>query len=154
LDLRQSHLRHYRFIARMGAADELFKELNAVVRLTLGEVKFSKPELLDEVCVRFPDLRVIMAHFGWPWPDVTVALALRHTNVFIDVSGWKPRYLPQSILAYQNGILHDRFMFGTDYPMLRQKEWIDDFEENLRPKLRPGVAEKLLGGNARRVIDV
>ena len=116
------------------------------------EIKYSKPELLDEVCQAFPDLRVIMAHFGWPWPDVAVAVALRNPNVFIDVSGWKPRYIPQGILPYLNGILQDRFMFGTDYPMLRQKEWLQDFKASLEPKLKQGVAEKLLTGNASRLL--
>jgi len=117
------------------------------------EVKFSKPEYLDEVCQAFPDLKVIMAHFGWPWSDVTMAVALRNPGVSIDVSGWKPKYLPPSILPYLNGILQDRFLFGTDYPMLRQKQWMDDFDVSLKPKLKPGVAEKLLSGNAKRLLS-
>lgn len=116
------------------------------------EVKYSKPEYLDEVCERFPDLKVVMAHFGWPWSDVAVALALRHPNVFLDISGWRPRYLPATVLSYLNGPIQDRFLFGTDYPMMRQKEWMDDFEANLRPILKPGVASKLLKGNAERLL--
>ena len=116
------------------------------------EIKYSKTELLDEVCQSFPDLRVIMAHFGWPWPEVAMAIALRNPNVFIDVSGWKPRYLPQSVVPYLNGPLQDRFLFGTDYPMLRQKDWLDDFRANLQPRLKPGVAEKLLSSNAERLL--
>lgn len=116
------------------------------------DIKYSKPEFLDEVCQSYPDLKVVMAHFGWPWSDVTIAVALRNPNVFIDVSGWKPRYLPQNIMPYLNGTLQDRFLFGTDYPMLRQKEWMDDFEKNLKPKLKPGVSEKLLKQNAKRLL--
>ena len=117
------------------------------------EIKYSKTELVDEVCQSFPDLKVIMAHFGWPWPDVATAIALRNPNVFIDVSGWKPRYIPQSVLPYLNGILQDRFLFGTDYPMLRQKEWLDDFGANLAPKLKPGVGDKLLSRNAKKLLS-
>ncbi len=116
------------------------------------EIRFSKPELLDEVCQSFPDLKVVMAHFGWPWPEVALAIALRNPNVFIDVSGWKPKYIPQSILPYLNGILQDRFLFGTDYPMLRQKEWLEDFSANLAPRLKPGVGERLLSTNAKRLL--
>ena len=116
------------------------------------EVKYSKPEYLDDVCQSFPDLKVVMAHFGWPWSDVTMALALRNPNIFIDISGWKPRYLPANILPYMNGILQDRFLFGTDYPMLRHKEWMVDFDATLRPKLKAGVTEKLLEGNARQIL--
>jgi len=116
------------------------------------EIKYSKPEYLDEVCEQFPDLKVVMAHFGWPWSDVALALALRHPNVYLDVSGWRPRYIPQNVLGYLNGPLRERFLFGTDYPMIRQGDWINDFEANLRPKLKTGVAEKLMKGNAQRLL--
>jgi uncharacterized protein len=116
------------------------------------EIRYSKTELVDDVCQAFPDLKVVMAHFGWPWPDVAIAIALRNPNVFIDVSGWKPKYIPQSVMPYLNGILQDRFLFGTDYPMLRQEEWMDDFRANLAPRLKPGVADKLLTGNAKRLL--
>jgi predicted TIM-barrel fold metal-dependent hydrolase len=117
------------------------------------EIRYSKPELVDEVCAAFPDLKLVMAHFGWPWPEVTLAIALRRPNVFIDISGWAPRYIPQSVITYLNGPLQDRFLFGTDYPMLRHKDWMDDFEANLKHKLKPGVSEKLLSGNAKRLLD-
>jgi len=117
------------------------------------EIKYSKTELLDEVCQNFPDLKVIMAHFGWPWQEVAIAIALRNPNVFIDVSGWKPKYIPQSVLPYLNGNLQDRFLFGTDYPMLRHKDWLDDYKANLEPRLKPGVGDKLLHGNAKRLLS-
>ena len=116
------------------------------------EIKYSKPEFLDEVCQSFPDLKLVIAHMGWPWAEVTIAVALRNPNVFIDVSGWKPKYLPAVVLPYLNGILKERFLFGTDYPMLRHKEWMEDFEANLKAKLKPGVADLLLRGNAERLL--
>ena len=118
------------------------------------EIKYSKTELVDEVCQAFPDLKVVMAHFGWPWPDVAIAIALRNPNVFIDVSGWKPKYIPPSVMPHLNGILQERFLFGTDYPMLRHEEWMADFRASLAPRLKPGVADKLLSGNAKRLLAV
>lgn len=143
----------------MGGIYELCQDRGAPILFHTGttglgdcEIKFSKPEFLDEVCQKFPDLKVVMAHFGWPWSDVVIAVALRNPNVFIDVSGWKPRYIPSSLLPYINGILQDRFLFGTDYPMLRQKEWMEDFDASMRPRLKPGVAQKILRGNARKLL--
>ncbi len=137
---------------------ELCQELGAPILFHTGttglgdcEIKYSKPEFLDEVCQRFPDLKVVMAHFGWPWSDVAIAIALRNPNVYIDVSGWKPRYIPASIMPYMNGILQDRFLFGTDYPMLTQEAWKADFD-GMKAKLKPGVAQKILRGNAKRLL--
>jgi hypothetical protein len=145
--------------ARMFAIYELCQEKGLPILFHTGttglgdcEIKYSKPEFLDEVCQRYPDLKVVMAHFGWPWADVTVAVALRNPNVYIDVSGWRPRYIPQGLLPYINGILKERFLFGTDYPMLRQSEWTEDFDAHLRPKLKQDVAEKLLFRNAKRLL--
>jgi predicted TIM-barrel fold metal-dependent hydrolase len=116
------------------------------------EIKYSKPEYLDEVGQAFPDLRIIIAHFGWPWMDVALAIALRNPNVFIDISGWKPKHIPAGLLVYLNGPLQDRFLFGTDYPMLRQDEWMIDFREHLDSKLKPGIKQKLLTSNAKRLL--
>lgn len=138
---------------------ELCEEMRLPVLLHTGttglgdcELKYSKPEYLDEVCQRFPDLKVVMAHFGWPWSDVAIAIALRNQNAYLDVSGWKPRYLPPNVLSYMNGPLQDRFVFGTDYPMLSPSKWMDDFA-GLKPKLKPGVAQKLLRTNAERLLS-
>ncbi len=117
------------------------------------EIKFSKPEYLDEVGFDFPDLKIIMAHFGWPWMDVAIAIALRNPSVYLDISGWRPKHIPTGLLAYLNGPLQDRFLFGTDYPMLAQEEWMSDFKEHLRPKLKPGVEQKLLITNAKRLLS-
>ncbi len=116
------------------------------------QIKYSKPEYLDEVAQDFPDLRIIMAHFGWPWTDVAIAIALRNPNVFIDISGWRPKHIPSGLLVYLNGPLQDRFLFGTDYPMLRQDQWMEDFQEHLSPKLKPGIRQKLLKNNANRLL--
>jgi uncharacterized protein len=144
---------------KMSRLYEICQEYGAPVLFHTGttglgdcEIKFSKPEFLDDVCQRYPDLKVVMAHFGWPWSDVTVAVALRNPNVYIDVSGWKPKYLPASLLSYLNGNLQDRFLFGTDYPMLRHRQWVEDFEASLSQRLKPGVADKLLRQNAKRIL--
>jgi predicted TIM-barrel fold metal-dependent hydrolase len=118
------------------------------------EIRYSKPEYVDELAIQFPELKIIMAHFGWPWHEVAIALALRHKNVYLDISGWKPKYIPEPVVRYMNGPLADKFLFGTDYPMIRQKEWKMDFERNLKQKLKDEVIEKLLDLNARRVLNI
>jgi hypothetical protein len=144
---------------KMNAIYELCQEKGLPVLFHTGtaglgdcEIEYSKPEFLDEVCQRFPDLKVVMAHFGWPRSDVAVAIALRNPNAYIDIPGWKPRYLPPGLLQCINGILKERFLFGTDYPMLGQKEWVDDFNASPRPKLSQDVVERLLFRNAERLL--
>lgn len=120
--------------------------------LAYCDIKYSKPEYIDEVANDFPELKIVMAHFGWPWHEVAIAVALRHENVYLDISGWKPRYLPESLIRYMNGPLSKKVLFGSDYPMIKQQEWVVDFEERLKPKLKyPGL---LLDENAKNLLKI
>jgi uncharacterized protein len=146
-------------MAKMMPIYEVCQEAKAPILFHSGttglgdcEIKYSKPEFFDDVCEHFPDLKIIMAHFGWPWSDVAIAIAIRHPNVYLDVSGWRPKHLPPNVVTYMNGPLQDRFLFGTDYPMLKQTEWMADFNQTLRPKLKPGVADKLLRRNSEKLL--
>jgi predicted TIM-barrel fold metal-dependent hydrolase len=53
---------------------------------------YSNPMLLDDVAADFPELNIIMAHPGWPWQDEQLAIATHKENVYVDLSGWSPRY--------------------------------------------------------------
>src|SRR6266851_5256958 len=52
---------------------------------------------LDSVAASFPNLNVIAAHFGYPWHTELLAMALHKTNIYIDISGWAPRYIPAEV---------------------------------------------------------
>ena len=65
-------------------------------------LKYGQPMLVDEVAVDFPDIKIILAHPGWPWTDESLSMALHKPNVFIDLSGWSPKYFPPQIVRYAN----------------------------------------------------
>ncbi len=58
------------------------------------KIKFGRPVDIDEVAQDFPDLKIICAHFGWPWMEECFAVATRNPNVYVDISGWLARYFP------------------------------------------------------------
>lgn len=118
------------------------------------KIKFGHPVDLDDVAQDFPELKIICAHFGWPWMEECFAVATRNPNVYIDISGWLARYFPPLLITYMNGLLKDKMLFGTDYPMIRTPQWMKEFNEYCRPKLKEGVAEKILGLNAKRLLSL
>ena len=118
------------------------------------KIKFGHPVDLDDVAQDFPDLKIICAHFGWPWMEECFAVATRNPNVYIDISGWLARYFPPLLITYMNGLLKDKMLFGTDYPMIRTPLWMMEFNEFCRPKLKEGVAEKILGVNAKNLLNI
>ena len=81
--------------------------------------KYSHPLLLDDVAADFPRLQIIMAHPAVPWQEEQLAVALHKANVYIDLSGWSPKYFLPRLVQYMNSLLQDKVMFGSDYPSLQ-----------------------------------
>ena len=110
----------------------------------------SHPMYLDELAAKFPNLTIIGCHPSFPWGDDMLAVAVHKKNVLIDLSGWSPRRFSPSLIAHINGPLQDKVMFGTDYPWLKPKLWLDAFKDlpikdEVRPKVLRENAERLLG---------
>jgi len=49
--------------------------------------KFTLPSLLDDVCLDFPDLKLIAYHMGWPYSEELIGLAGKHQNLYLSLSG-------------------------------------------------------------------
>lgn len=112
-------------------------------------LKYGQPMLVDDVAVDFPDMNIILAHPSWPWTDEALSMALHKPNVFIDLSGWSPRYFPPQIVRYANGQLGHKMLFGSDFPLITPDKWIAAFDEaGFKPELR----EPILKGNAARLL--
>jgi len=115
------------------------------------KLRFSDPMLLDDVAADFPELKIIMAHPGWPWQDEQLAIATHKENVFIDLSGWSPKYFQPLLVTYMTKLIPDKFLFGTDYPMLSPKRWLTDFETL---KIEDDVRRMILRENAKRLLSL
>jgi predicted TIM-barrel fold metal-dependent hydrolase len=114
-------------------------------------IDYAQPIRLDPVAAAFPELQIIAAHFGYPWHLELLAIALHKTNVWIDISGWAPRYIPQEVVREMRGRLQDRFLFGSDYPFLQPQRCLDELT---RLDLPPSVQEKILVENGRRLLGL
>src|SRR3546814_9942975 len=70
-------------------------------------------------------MKIILAHPSWPWVDESLSMALHKENVFIDLSGWSPRYFAPQIIQYANTQLRDTMLFGSDFPLIHPATWIE-----------------------------
>jgi uncharacterized protein len=106
-------------------------------------LKFSNPMCIDDVAVDFPDLRIVMAHPAFPWQDEALAVATHKPNVYIDLSGWSPRYFPPKLVSYANTLLKEKVLFGSDYPLITPDRWLNDFEAlDIKPDVRPRILKQ------------
>lgn len=104
------------------------------------KLRYSDPMLLDDVAADFPSLTVVLAHPSVPWQDSAISMATHKSNVYIDLSGWLPRYFPASLVKAMNGPLRRKVMFGSDYPVLSPDRWIASFADlDIKPEVRPLV---------------
>jgi uncharacterized protein len=113
-------------------------------------LKYSNPIYLDDVAVDFPTMPIIMAHPSFPWQEEALSVAQHKPNVYIDLSGWSPKYFPPILVRYANTLLKHKMLFGSDWPVILPDRWLRDFDKlDIKPEVRPLIlkenAVKLLG---------
>lgn len=114
------------------------------------KLKYSNPMFIDDVAADFPDMKIIMAHPSFPWQEEALSVATHKPNVYIDLSGWSPKFFPAILVQYCNTVLRHKMLFGSDWPVILPERWIADFEKlDIKPEVRPLImkenAIKLLG---------
>ena len=114
-------------------------------------LKYSNPMHVDDVAADFPDLRIVLAHPSFPWQDEALAVCQHKPNVYIDLSGWSPKYFPEILVKYANSLLKKKMLFGSDWPAITPDRWLKDFEAaGFRDEVRPLI----LKDNARRLLGL
>jgi uncharacterized protein len=112
-------------------------------------LKYSNPMFVDDVAADFPEMPIVLAHPSFPWQDEAISVALHTPNVYIDLSGWSPKYFPANLVQYANTLLRDRVLFGSDYPVITPDRWLADFERlDIKPEVRPLILKE----NAARLL--
>ncbi len=94
---------------------------------------------------------IILAHPSFPWQEEALAVAQHKPNVYIDLSGWSPKYFPKILIQYANSNLKKKMLFGSDWPMITLERWFADFEkivieDEVRPLILKENAMRLLQG--------
>ena len=114
-----------------------------------SKIRHAHPLAIDELAANFPDLTIIAAHPGWPWVEEMTAVALHKGNVYWELSGWAPKYFPETLKRDVRGRLRDKIMFGSDYPSM-------PYERVMREWEQLGYSDEILEGvfhrNAERVL--
>jgi predicted TIM-barrel fold metal-dependent hydrolase len=113
-------------------------------------LKYSNPIHLDDVAADFPDMSIVIAHPSWPWQSEALSVCLHKPNVYIDLSGWSPRYFSPELVQYANTQLKKKVLFGSDFPLITPDRWMEDFKAaGFRPEVQPLIlkenAARLLG---------
>lgn len=113
------------------------------------KLKFCRPIDVDEVAVDLPELKMIIAHFGWPWYEEAMAVVHRNVNVFFNIAGWAPKRIPKFIFEYMKGPVREKALLGSDYPLVSRQRIISELSNM---DIKDEVRERLYHLNALEVI--
>ena len=78
-------------------------------------------------------------------------MAMHKPQIYIDLSGWSPKYFPPQLVHYANTLLKHQVLFGSDFPMIEPDRWLRDFE---RLEIDPEVRPLILKDNAARLLGL
>lgn len=92
-----------------------------------------------------------MAHPSVPWQEEANSIATHKANVYIDLSGWSPRYFPESLVRLSNNVLSKKVLFGTDFPLITPEKWLKAFREL---PIKEEVVPLVMKANALKVLGV
>jgi predicted TIM-barrel fold metal-dependent hydrolase len=124
----------------------------------LGLVKYARPVEVDEVAVRYREVKFVLCHLGNPWIEETAEMVYKNPNVYTDTSGlvWSParpyyaamirraqRRLDNAIAAIGDCT---QVLYGSDWPLESIATAVSIVEGLTIP---PEDREKILGANAR-----
>ena len=112
---------------------------------------YCHPRHVDRIAAEFPKLTIVTAHPAWPWQDEMNSIALHKGNVFMELSGWAPKYFPDSLKREIGTRLQDKVMFGSDWPVVMPQRWLDEFEQM---GYKDAVVDKVLTENAKRILKI
>ena len=92
-----------------------------------SKLEYARPYLFDEVARTFPQLRIVFAQLGQPWPEETVCLLGKHDHVFADVSGLlaRPWHAYNTLVAAYESQVIEKLLFGSDFPYTQITECIE-----------------------------
>jgi predicted TIM-barrel fold metal-dependent hydrolase len=144
---------------------EAINELKAAVMIDVGTtgmgagmpgghgavIRHAHPSSIDQLAADFPEMKIVMAHPGWPWVEETTAVALHKGNVYWEMSGWAPKYFPGNLKVDMRGRLQDKIMFGSDYPSMPYARILKEWREL---GYSDAVMEKIMHQNAERILGL
>lgn len=118
-----------------------------------GPLAYTRPYLWDDVALRFPGLKIIMAHLAHPWEAECIAVIRKHPNVYADLSAlyYRPwQFYNSMVLCQEYGVTH-KLLFGSDFPFTTPQSSLDGIRAINRlvegtnlPPVREDVVEGLV----------
>jgi hypothetical protein len=126
-------------------------------------LKYSLPLMLDEVAIRFPGLKMVMAHIGHPWEADCAVTIRKHPNLWADISGLhgRPWRFYQALITCVEYGVGDRLLFGSDFPFFTPEATAEGLrgvnrivERTPMPRVPAATIDGILERNPLQVLEI
>lgn len=98
-----------------------------------AKLKYAHPLHFDDLAVDYPELKIVIAHMGYPWVRDAAEVCYKNENVFADLSGFVyGKFTTKDFFNYKDVVSEfvkiaggtKKLIFGTDWPISNQKSYI------------------------------
>ena len=131
-------------------------ELGCAVFITMAPpqvpgaiMEYADPRDVDKVARDFPGLTIVMSHGGYPFVNEAVYTCLRNANVYMDISEYERAPMVNVYVEAMNNLIPDKVVFASAHPFVELKDALNAYKAF---PLKPEVREKVMYGNARRIL--
>lgn len=102
-----------------------------------AKLKYSHPIHIDDIAVDFPDLKIIIAHMGFPWVKDTAEVCFKNTNVYTDLSGYvygkfnaiDSKKFKKTVIEFLDIAPSSKLLFGSDFPISDQASYLSTLDD-------------------------
>jgi len=141
---------------RMYPIYEKCLELDVPINLMSGpyagrDIDASNPLYVDRVATRYPDLKILLGHGGYPYIQEVLGVAFKHTNVYVspDMYIFAPGGL--AYVEAANGTLRDQIVYGSAYPL---RPLVQTVSDNRTIGFEADALKQYFSGNARTLFKL
>jgi predicted TIM-barrel fold metal-dependent hydrolase len=131
-------------------------ELDVPINLMSGpyagpDIECANPLYVDRVATRYPNLKILLGHGGYPYVQEVLGVAFKHPNVYVspDMYIFAPGGLAYVDAA--NGSLREQIVYGSAYPL---RPLVQTIADNRKYPFEPATLEAYFFGNARQLFKL
>ena len=116
-----------------------------------SDARLGHPMLVEPVTLKYPQLKIVLGHCGFPWVWESWSLVVRRPNVYLDISAYANLYNHLPWDAYSKFGVEGKVLFATDYPLFGFKETQDALND---AEISHDFRAKILGENAAALLKL
>lgn len=121
-----------------------------------AKLKYAQSIHIDDLATELPELKIVIAHLGYPWVIDAAEVCYKNKNVYVDCSGFvygkfgakDKANLKRNMKVFGQIAPPDRILFGSDWPIGDHTSYVRTIKEIA------GKSEPLFSKNAEKLFGI